>query len=171
MNLDGSQNLDIKEKGTQDSILTATNSSNGVVDAPISCIYLEFETILPSPTSIALPKSDGVPPELPDLRPFISPFDWSESRKTFMIWLSCASTVVAAYSAGSYAAGAKQMTKEWGVCDVALNVGITAFTTGFGIAPMVLAPFSEINGRKPVFIATGALFVCEKPLRTVEGHC
>lgn len=33
------------------------------------------------------------------------------------------------------------------------------FTTGFATAPMVLAPFSELNGRKPVFVATGILFV------------
>lgn len=30
---------------------------------------------------------------------------------------------------------------------------------GFAVAPMVLAPFSEINGRRPVFIASGILFV------------
>ena len=36
---------------------------------------------------------------------------------------------------------------------------ITVFTSGFAIAPMVLAPFSELNGRRPVFIATGLLFV------------
>lgn len=31
--------------------------------------------------------------------------------------------------------------------------------SGFAVAPMVLAPFSEINGRRPVFIASGILFV------------
>jgi multidrug resistance protein len=51
------------------------------------------------------------------------------------------------------------MTQEWGVSSVAALVGITTFTTGFAIAPMVLAPFSEINGRRPVFLASGILFV------------
>jgi multidrug resistance protein len=51
------------------------------------------------------------------------------------------------------------MTAEWGISSVAALVGITTFTTGFAIAPMVLAPFSEINGRRPVFIASGLLFV------------
>lgn len=51
------------------------------------------------------------------------------------------------------------MTAEWGVSSVAALVGITTFTTGFAVAPMVLAPFSEINGRRPVFIASGILFV------------
>lgn len=52
------------------------------------------------------------------------------------------------------------MQELWGVSEVTINLGITMFTSGFAIAPMILAPFSEINGRRPVFIATGALFVC-----------
>lgn len=32
-------------------------------------------------------------------------------------------------------------------------------STGFAIAPMVLAPLSEINGRQPLFMASGVLFV------------
>lgn len=55
--------------------------------------------------------------------------------------------------------GIEQMRTHWNVSTVAMLCGITTFTTGFGIAPMVLAPFSEINGRRPVFIATGVLFV------------
>ncbi|KAK5240244.1 hypothetical protein LTR16_010912, partial [Cryomyces antarcticus] len=48
---------------------------------------------------------------------------------------------------------------EWHVGQVAATVGITTFTSGFAIAPMVLAPLSEINGRKPLFISTGILYV------------
>lgn len=51
------------------------------------------------------------------------------------------------------------MASYWNVSHVAILVGITTFTTGFAVAPMVLAPFSELNGRKPVFIGTGVLFV------------
>jgi hypothetical protein len=39
------------------------------------------------------------------------------------------------------------MKEEWHVSTVAILCGITTFTSGFGVAPMVLAPFSEINGR------------------------
>ncbi|KAI9797106.1 MAG: hypothetical protein M1835_002094 [Candelina submexicana] len=51
------------------------------------------------------------------------------------------------------------MSAEVGVSDVAVLVGNTTFCTGFAIAPMVLAPFSETIGRKPVFIVTGILLV------------
>jgi MFS family permease len=35
---------------------------------------------------------------------------------------------------------------------------MTTFQTGFAAGPMVLAPLSEINGRKPVLLGTYALF-------------
>lgn len=127
---------------------------------PVVYRFLEFETELPSPTSLRAsdPKASP-PPEPPDLSNYVSPFTWSSSRKTYTISLSCAITVFTAYSAGSYAAASDQLIDYWGVSPVAIKVGITTFTTGFATAPMVLAPFSELNGRKPVFIATGILFV------------
>ena len=121
--------------------------------------YLTFETDLPSPTYPTTSQGCSWEPEPPDLRDYVSPFTWSESRKTFTTWLSCLVTVCTAYTAGSYAPAAEQLSKEWGVSQVAVYVGITTFTTGFATAPMVLAPFSELNGRKPVFVCTGLLFV------------
>ncbi|KAL8800764.1 MAG: hypothetical protein Q9182_004928 [Xanthomendoza sp. 2 TL-2023] len=128
---------------------------------PIVYHYLTFDTELPTPSRNHLQKEANVDtePTPPDLRNYISPFQWPESRKTFTTWLSCAVTIVTAYTAGSYAPAADQMMEAWHVGRTAIYVGITTFTTGFATAPMILAPFSEINGRKPVFIATGALFV------------
>ena len=128
-------------------------------EPPIIYRYLTFETELPSPTSLGPAQNDSVVPEPPDLRNYVSPFTWSSSRKNFTTWLSCAATVVTAYTAGSYSPPAQQMSDYWNVSQTAIYVGITMFTTGFGIAPMILAPFSELNGRKPVFVATGVLFV------------
>ncbi|MCJ1406787.1 hypothetical protein MMC19_000856 [Ptychographa xylographoides] len=129
-------------------------------DDPIIYHYLTFETELPTPSYLTSPNPDAPPaPEAPDLRNYVSPFTWSESRKTIILWISCISTVVTAYSAGSYSSASAAMSAEWDVSEVAIYVGITMFTTGFAIAPMVLAPFSEINGRYPVFVATGILFV------------
>lgn len=72
-----------------------------------------------------------------------------------MTALSCLVTIIAAYNAGAYSPGVEQMSEEWNKGRVAVLVGITTFTVGFGIAPMFLAPFSELNGRRPVFVATG----------------
>ena len=127
---------------------------------PIFYHYLTFDTELPSPSTLTSANyNETSAPEAPDLRNYQSPFDWSKSRKTLILWLSCVSTIVTAYTAGSYSSASAAMAAEWDVSEEAIYVGITMFTTGFGIAPMVLAPFSEINGRYPVFVATGILFV------------
>ncbi|KAI4198776.1 MAG: hypothetical protein LQ346_002704 [Caloplaca aetnensis] len=137
------------------------STPRGLHHVPIIYHYLTFDTELPTPSVSKRPSDPSVNAELapPDLQQYISPFAWPEARKTYTIWLSCAVTVVTAYTAGSYSPATEQMMEVWNVGRTAIYVGITTFTTGFAIAPMVLAPFSELNGRKPVFIATGTLFV------------
>lgn len=97
--------------------------------------YLTFETELPHPTSLHPSRhptgsEHGPPPEPPDLAKFTNPFDWTEKRKNFTIWVACAITALTAYAAGSYTPGVAQMSTEWGVSNVAILVGITTFTTG-----------------------------------------
>ena len=122
--------------------------------------YLTFDTELPLPsTSGARDQDDSSLDQPPDLSRFGNPLAWSKPRKDLVIYLSCTSTMVTAYTAGSYAAGSAQMSAYFNVRQVAISTGITVFTTGFAMTPMVLAPFSELNGRRPVFVATGILFV------------
>ena len=73
--------------------------------------YLDFDTELPSPTSLQDHSSHQ--PEPPNLRNLGSPFEWSETRKNLITWLSCAVTVCTAYTAGSYAAAADQLMEKW----------------------------------------------------------
>lgn len=133
------------------------NESNGV----IVWHYLEFETELPSPNLARSRRApnEQTPPECPNLKKYTSPFLWSKTRKNFMILLSCLVTIIAAYNAGAYSPGVQQMSEEWSKGRVAVLVGITTFTAGFGIAPMFLAPFSELNGRRPVFVASGIVSI------------
>ncbi|PVH88135.1 MFS multidrug transporter-like protein [Cadophora sp. DSE1049] len=129
--------------------------------SPISYHYLTFETGLPLPSTSFSTDGQVAPPQ-PDLVKYTSPFDWPESRKNFMIWLSCIATAITAYTAGSYAPASSQMATEWDVSEVAVVAGITTFCSGFAIAPMVLAPFSEINGRYPVFVGAGIVYlICQ----------
>jgi len=121
--------------------------------------YLTFDTELPPPTLQSSSQDAGPTPEAPDLSDYSSPFEWSDARKGYITCMSVVATALAAFTAGSYSPAIGQMMEEWNVSEVACLVGITMFTVGFGIAPMVLAPFSEINGRRPVFIVTGLLFV------------
>ncbi|KAF1990448.1 MFS general substrate transporter [Aulographum hederae CBS 113979] len=147
-------------KSEQNSIHWTSESNDDEAEKPIVYHYLTFSTDLPCPATIYPPHPNASPPPPPpNLTKFQDPFTWSTNKKRYIIWLSCVATALTAFTAGSYSPGISQMEEEWHVSDIAILVGITTFTTGFGIAPMVLAPFSEINGRKPVFIATGILFV------------
>jgi multidrug resistance protein len=139
-------------------------STDTVLDenSPIEYHYLTFETELPHPSTGITTTPTGPAPPSPDLKKFTSPFEWPERRKNGILWLSCIATLITAATAGSYSPAAAQMSHEWGVSTVAVAVGITTFCCGFAVAPMVLAPFSEINGRYPVFVAAGMLFfVCQ----------
>jgi hypothetical protein len=93
--------------------------------------YLKFATELPNPATI-YPSSEGqeLPPPLPDLVKYTSPFEWSARRKSIIIWISCIITALTAFTAGAYSPGVWQMTKEWDVSSVAALVGITTFTSG-----------------------------------------
>jgi MFS family permease len=51
------------------------------------------------------------------------------------------------------------MCEEWNISQTVALLGITTFCSGFAIAPMILAPFSEITGRYGVFVGAGILFV------------
>lgn len=112
-------------------------------------------------------------PPQPDFVKYTSPFKWSPARKKFSLWLFTVATCITAYTAGSYAPAAPQMCGEWQVSSVAILVGITTFCCGFAVAPMVLAPFSEINGRYPVFVASGILYfisaICSAVTRSYSG--
>ena len=156
-------NSNVKDDSTSDSTVKGRQSNILDGSSPVVYHYLNFDTLLPSPsTTSSINQEKPSPPPQPDLKKFMSPFEWSESRKNFMIWLSCIATTITAYTAGSYAPAVGQMAAEWNVSEVAALVGITSFCSGFGIAPMVLAPFSEIQGRYPVFVGAGIVFlICQ----------
>lgn len=156
-----------KEKDIDSASTLREPLARGNEELPIVYRYLTFETELPSaplrPEPDVLHRS---PPPCPDLRTFDNPFLWSRTRKSCMTWLSCLITVSAAYSSGSYIATADQLTRKWGISNVAYNVGITLFTVGFGVAPMALAPLSEEYGRRPVFLVSGLVYVGKAATRS-----
>lgn len=129
----------------------------------IEYLYLDFTTPIPTPVGISSSPQPGhpsrsSPPPAPNLTPYTSPFLWSESRKTIITIISCCVTALSAYAAGEYTPPSEELMAKWHVGKVVYNLGITLFTLGFGIAPMVLAPFSEINGRRPIFVGSGLVF-------------
>lgn len=127
----------------------------------IEYLYLEMDTPLPIPSDVAVPSilNPGPQPECPDLKKYTSPFVWAKPRKSMMTATACSVTALAGYAAGEMGPAAAELTETWNISNVVYQLNITIFCIGFAAAPMVLAPFSEINGRRPIFIASGILFV------------
>lgn len=177
---DSTTDIDAEDDGQKrlgfygQSAVDSSSKSAIDVSTPIIYHYLTFETSIPSPTSnISATGSSESAPMPPELKKYTSPFDWPESRKQCTLFLSCMATFATAYTAGAYSPATKQMMELWQVSEVAILVGITTFCAGFAIAPMALAPFSELNGRKPIFVAAGALFfitqICCAVTRSYPG--
>ncbi|KAF7590295.1 hypothetical protein BBP40_003032 [Aspergillus hancockii] len=114
---------------------------------PICYKFLTFETEIPA---LSLP-TDIRPPDTSHLG---SPYKWSPVNESIITGVSCISTLFVSFAASCYNPGPCQMVAEWHAGEVAILTGITTFTSGFAVGPRVLASFSEIHGRKHVFIAT-----------------
>lgn len=129
----------------------------------IKSLYLTFEIPVPetnrnisSANSTSNPQD---PPSPPDLTRFIDPRLWPQGRKHVLLALSCYATFLTAYAAGAYSPPAGLMAAAYGTSRLAVLSGITTYCVGFAFAPMVLAPFSELNGRYPVFLASGVIYI------------
>ncbi|KAF5022568.1 hypothetical protein F66182_5401 [Fusarium sp. NRRL 66182] len=130
-------------------------------EEPISFLHLTLDTPLPAPPvyhEAATAEARKLPP-CPDLRPYASPFTLPRARKDVFLALSCIATLLTAYTSGAYSPPSRAMAEDLGASNLAVLVGITTFCLGFAIAPMALAPISEIWGRRPVLILAGFVYV------------
>ncbi|KFH41021.1 putative MFS-type transporter-like protein [Hapsidospora chrysogenum ATCC 11550] len=121
--------------------------------SPILYLYLTFDSDLPSPPR----QPDAAPP--PNLGAYVSPLTWSSTRKNVTLALGSIATFLTAYCAGSYSPPSRLIARDLGSTHIVILVGISTFCVGFSLAPMVLAPVSEIWGRYPVFIVAGVVLV------------
>ncbi|CAK7212237.1 hypothetical protein SCUCBS95973_001395 [Sporothrix curviconia] len=126
--------------------------------------YFTYATPLPPPNTVACSGNGASEvvsaPAPPNLKQYADPHTWPNQRKYTLLALSCIATFLTAYSAGSFSPPSQRMADSFHVSEVVvLFSGITTFCLGFAIAPMLLAPLSEFNGRYPVFVCAGSVFV------------
>ena len=131
------------------------HSPETLLEDGIRYAYLDFDT--PIHFDELDIQNSSIPP--PNLKKYESPLTWSSKHKSIVLVLCCWCTFTAAYSAGSYAIASAPQRAKWNLSEVAFTTGVTTWATGFAVSPMFLAPFSEINGRRPVFIGSAVLFL------------
>jgi hypothetical protein len=83
------------------------------------------------------------------------PFNFSSARKWIITILAVFFTAEVAATASAYVPGIAQMEEDLNVTNHELGLlGISIYALGFGIPPLALAPFSEVYGRKSVYLAS-----------------
>lgn len=87
-----------------------------------------------------------------------NPFNWPKKKKRMIATVAILITLSAAFASTCYAWAADAIAVDLHVSKIVSLLGGTTFTLGFGIAPMVLAPLSEVYGRSPLYLTTFALY-------------
>jgi len=87
------------------------------------------------------------------------PEDWPMLRKAVVIFFMSFSTLVVVMYSTSYTSGIPGMMATFGIQSKTLVIlGITTYLCGLAIGSLLLAPLSEMYGRRPVYLIAVASF-------------
>jgi MFS family permease len=87
------------------------------------------------------------------------PFNWSISRKAWITLLLCLMTLFIGLATTAYSSGIDSMTTDLGVSAELGQLGLFCFNFACAIAPLFLAPFCELVGRRVIYVGAYACFV------------
>jgi DHA1 family multidrug resistance protein-like MFS transporter len=89
-----------------------------------------------------------------------NPQNWSNGKKIWVSNLLFLYTVAAYMGASIYTVSEEGVMKQFGVNQSVASLGLTLYVFGYGIAPMILSPLTEIPaiGRNPPYAITFCLF-------------
>lgn len=89
-----------------------------------------------------------------------NPQDWSMAKKGMVIFFMSFSTLVVVMYSTSYTSGIPGMMKTFGIeSETLIVLGITTYLAGLALGSILLAPLSEMYGRRPVYIIAVFMFV------------
>jgi multidrug resistance protein len=88
-----------------------------------------------------------------------NPQDWPLAKKALVIFFMSFSTLVVVMYSTSYTSGIPGMMRTFGIESKTLVVlGITTYLAGLAVGSLILAPLSEMYGRRPVYLIAVAAF-------------
>ncbi|PLB50887.1 MFS transporter [Aspergillus steynii IBT 23096] len=85
------------------------------------------------------------------------PFNWNPRYKAFISLLLCLMTLFIGLATTAYSSGIGKMTSEFGVSEELGQLGLFTFNFTCALAPLFLAPFCELAGRRVVYVGA---YVC-----------
>jgi len=87
-----------------------------------------------------------------------NPKKWMNLYKWFIVLVASSATLAVTFVSTAYMGPFKELKDQFHVDDEVIILGLSLFALSFAITPLFWAPFSEILGRRPLFIITyGAL--------------
>ncbi|KAJ5175592.1 uncharacterized protein N7482_001469 [Penicillium canariense] len=86
-----------------------------------------------------------------------NPFNWSAKRKAFISVLLCLMTLFIGLATTAYSSGISRMTEDLGVSSELGQLGLFTFNFTCALAPLFLAPFCELAGRRVIYVGA---YVC-----------
>ena len=88
-----------------------------------------------------------------------NPFNWSKARKAFISMLLCLMTLFIGLATTAYSSGITRMSHDLDVSIELGQLGLFTFNFACAVAPLFLAPFCELVGRRVVYAGAYACFV------------
>lgn len=88
-----------------------------------------------------------------------NPFNWSKGKKAFITVLLCMMTLFIGLATTAYSSGISSMVDDFGVSNELGQLGLFCFNFACALAPLFLAPFCELVGRRIIYVGAYALFV------------
>ena len=105
-----------------------------------------------------------------------NPFNWSPGYKRMITGMLCLMTLFIGLATTAYSSGISSMVKELNATEIEGQLGIFTFNFTCALAPMILAPFCEMAGRKIIysggFLGFSLLFIglaLAKDIGTIIG--
>ncbi|KAI2994314.1 hypothetical protein CBS147346_10563 [Aspergillus niger] len=87
-----------------------------------------------------------------------NPFNWRPAKKHFISALLCLMTLFIGLATTAYSPGITRMCRDLGVSTELGQLGLFTFNIICAIAPMFLAPFCELVGRRVIYVGAYILF-------------
>jgi MFS family permease len=81
-----------------------------------------------------------------------NPFNWPPKKRAFISLLLCLMTLFIGLATTAYNSGIGSMSKDLGTSELIGKLGLFCFNFTCALAPMFLAPFCELAGRRVIYV-------------------
>ncbi|OQU99343.1 hypothetical protein CLAIMM_04983 [Cladophialophora immunda] len=89
-----------------------------------------------------------------------NPVNWSSRKKGVNIVLLSYMTFLTPFASSMFAPGVPQVLKDFDSHSIEMaSLVVSVYVLGYAFGPLVIAPLSEVYGRKPLYIITSVLFL------------